>query len=82
MSTEQDLINLRVRVTELENKLDFLYRKFGVEYIDNPGMADSRIISLIKKGNKLEAIKMYRELTNSDLAEAKNAVEKIESTLL
>lgn len=82
MSTEQDLINLRARVSELESKLDFLYRKLGIEYINNPGMEDSRIIALIKKGNKLEAIKAYRELTNSGLAEAKEAVEKIESTLL
>jgi ribosomal protein L7/L12 len=82
MSAEQDLISLRARVTELESKLDFLYRKLGVEYIDNPGMADSHIISLIKKGNKLEAIKAYRELTNAGLAEAKDAVDKIEATLL
>lgn len=82
MSTEQDLISLRARVAELERRLEFLYKRMGVEYIDNPGMADSRIIALIKKGNKIEAIKMYRELTNTGLAEAKNAVEQIESTLL
>ena len=82
MSTEQDLISLRARVAELERRLDFIYRKLGVEYIDNPGLADSHIIALVKKGNKLEAIKAYRELTNSGLAEAKDAVEKIESTLL
>lgn len=82
MPTEQDLMTLRARVTELESKLDFIYRKLGIEYIDNPGMADSHILSLLKQGNKLEAIKAYRELTNSGLAEAKNAVDKIESTLL
>ena len=82
MSTEQDLISLRARVTELESKLDFIYRKLGIEYFDNPGMSDSHIISLLKKGNKLEAIKAYRELTNADLAEAKKAVEKIESSIL
>ena len=82
MTAENDIIALRARVAELENKLDFIYRKLGVEYVDNPGMADSRIIALIKKGNKLEAIKTYRELTNADLAEAKRAVEKIESNLL
>jgi ribosomal protein L7/L12 len=82
MSAEQDIINLRVRVAELERKLDFIYRKMGIEYVDNPGMADSHIISLLKQGNKLEAIKAYRELTNADLAEAKRAVEKIESNIL
>lgn len=82
MSTEQDLITLRGRVAELERRLDFIYKKLGIEYLDDPGMADSHIISLIKSGKKLEAIKAYRELTNSGLAEAKDAVEKIESSLL
>lgn len=82
MSTEQDLISLRARVTELERRLDFIYKKLGVEYIDNLEMADAHIIALVKKGNKLEAIKAYRELTNSGLAEAKQAVDRIESTLL
>jgi hypothetical protein len=82
MSTEQDLINLRVRVAELEVKLDFLYRKLGIEYVNNPGMADSRIIDLLKKGNKLEAIKVYRDLTNADLVDAKREVEKIEASIL
>lgn len=82
MSSEQDFMILRARVAELERRLDFLYRKLGVEYVDNPGMADSHIVDLLKKGNKLEAIKAYRELTNAGLAEAKNAVEQIESNLL
>ncbi len=82
MSTEQDLINLRVRVAELEVKLDFLYSKLDIEYINNPGMADARIIDLIKKGNKIEAIKAYRDLTNADLADAKREVEKIEASIL
>jgi len=82
MSAEHDIIALRARVAELENRLDFIYKKLGIEYVDNPGMADSRIIALLKKGNKLEAIKVYRELTNADLAEAKRAVESIESAAL
>lgn len=82
MSTEQEVMILRGRVAELERRLDFLYRRLGVEYVDNPGMADSHILSLLKKGNKLEAIKAYRELTNADLAEAKRAVEKIESSMM
>ena len=79
MSSEYDLISLRARVVELESRLDFLYRKLGFEYVDNPGMVDSQIIALLRKGNKIEAIKAYRELTNTSLAEAKAAVEDIES---
>ncbi len=82
MSVEHDVIALRARVAELENKLDFIYKRLGIEYVDNPGSVDPRLIALIKQGNKLEAIKVYRELTNADLAEAKRAVENIESTIL
>ncbi|HNB41149.1 MAG TPA: hypothetical protein PLG52_06595 [Anaerolineales bacterium] len=82
MSAENDIIALRSRVAELERKLDFIYRRMGIEYIDDPGMVDSQIISLLKAGNKLEAIKVYRELTNADLLDAKRAVEKIEASVL
>lgn len=81
-ATEQDILILRTRVKELENRLDFLYRKLGFEYVDNPSMANSQVIALIKEGKKIEAIKVYRELSNTGLAEAKEAVEKIEATLL
>ena len=36
---------------------------------------DPRIAELIGKGNKIEAIKLYRELTGTGLAEAKSAIE-------
>ncbi|HMV29290.1 MAG TPA: hypothetical protein PKE23_07880 [Anaerolineales bacterium] len=82
MSAENDIIALRSRVAELERKLDFLYRRMGIEYVDDPGMIDSQIISLLKQGNKIEAIKVYRDLTNADLLDAKRAVEKIEASIL
>ncbi|MBI3151984.1 MAG: ribosomal protein L7/L12 [Chloroflexi bacterium] len=81
MPTEQDIIALRSRVAELERRLDFLYKKLGIEYIDNPSSIDSRIIEFLKRGNKIEAIKIYRELTNTGLAEAKQAVDSIEARL-
>lgn len=82
MSAEQDIITLRVRVAELEKKLDFLYRKMGVEFFDEPGMVDTQVIALLKQGKKIEAIKIYRDLTNTGLAEAKQAVEKMKAAIL
>lgn len=81
MSTEQDLINLRARVAELEDRLDFLYKRLGIEYNDHPGTADPRIIESLKRGNKIEAIKVYRELTNAGLAEAKRVIDALEASL-
>jgi ribosomal protein L7/L12 len=39
---------------------------------------DSRVLALTREGRKIEAIKLYRDLTGAGLAEAKNAVEALE----
>lgn len=40
---------------------------------------DPRLTELIQSGDKIQAIKLYRELTGVGLAEAKDAVERLES---
>ena len=35
------------------------------------------VVEWLRKGNQIEAIKAYRQITNAGLAEAKDAVEKI-----
>ena len=69
---------LRSRISRLEAQLEFVYKHFGLTYIENaqPG-DDPRVIDALRKNNLIEAIKIYRELTNLGLAEAKAAVEAI-----
>ena len=81
MLIEQDLISLRARVAELESRIDFLYKHLGLADLQDPDMAEAKIIAMLKKGNKIEAIKIYRENYRVDLAEAKHAVDRIESRL-
>jgi hypothetical protein len=81
MSTETDLIALRGRVAELEDRMQYLYKRLNIEYAVEPRLVDPRILEYLKKGNKIEAIKIYREIHNVGLAEAKNAVEGIEASL-
>lgn len=80
MSTvEQQEINLlRSRIVHLEAQVDFLYRHLGIRYVENnsPG-DDPRIIDALRKNNLIEAIKIYREINDIGLAEAKAAVEAI-----
>ncbi len=69
------LNQLSAKVYHLEQQLQFLYRHLGIEYkapdnLDEVGDALSR-------GNTIEAIKLYRELTGTSLAEAKAAVEDL-----
>lgn len=81
MSMEQELSNLRERVAELENQIKFLYKRLNVESAEEPQLVNPQIIEFIKQGNKIEAIKAYRETHNVGLAEAKKAVEEIQSKL-
>jgi len=79
--SDEEITRLRVRIGELEDRIEFLYKKLGIEYIDNPRMANAKLIELIKQGKKLEAIKVYHELYNSGLAEAKKAIDDLETKL-
>ena len=82
MSVEQDVIQLRARVRELEDRLKFIYEHLHIEYSDTAEAKNKEIIDLIKAGNKIEAIKIYKEIFNVGLAEAKDEVEKIEARYL
>jgi ribosomal protein L7/L12 len=66
--SNEEIMRLRVRVAESEDRIEFLYKKLGIEYIENPRMANAKIEELVKQGNKIEAIKVYRELYNVGLA--------------
>ena len=75
MTVETDIAALRVRVRELEDHIKYLYTHLNIPYFESPEAGDAKVIEMIKKGNKIEAIKIYRELHN--VAEAKQAVEGI-----
>lgn len=80
MSTvEQQEINLlRSRIVHLEAQVDFLYRHLGITYVENHNPDDDpRILDALRKNNLIEAIKIYREINDIGLAEAKSAVEEI-----
>ena len=79
MVTESEILGLRSRIAELESRLDFLYNRLGITYVQDQGLADARVLDMLKKGNKIEAIRIYREIYNCGLAEAKQAVEGMET---
>jgi ribosomal protein L7/L12 len=81
------------RLERLERKMDLLLRQRGIEDTQPaPGIQvysvpaspatngdlTSEIVSLLAKGQKIEAIKRYREYTGSALKEARDAVDAIE----
>jgi len=83
MVTEAEMQLLRSRINELEDRLNFLYRRLNIVYADpssNP-VISPQIQDALRRGNKIEAIKIYRELTGVGLAEAKQAIDRAEQSL-
>ena len=80
MVTETEVQQLRSRINELEDRIRFLYRRLNIDYVDpssNPALSP-QIQEALRRGNKIEAIKIYRELTGVGLAEAKDVIDKAE----
>ena len=80
MITETDIIALKAKIGELEDRLKFIYRRLNLDYVDpnsDPVLAP-QVQEALRRGNKIEAIKIYRELTGTGLAEAKNAIDRAE----
>lgn len=68
------------RIARLERTVAYLMEHLNL--VENQGFrprstVPPEIIDLIQRGNKLEAIKLYREHTGVGLKEAKDAVEDL-----
>ena len=82
MITEQQYIDLRTRVIHLEGQVAFLYEHLGMTFVPQEQLTDDpKIVTALRKGNLLEAIKAYREITGAGMEEAKKAVEEIQGRL-
>ena len=79
-----DEAEMRQRLLMLERKVDFLFNELDLEAKFQefqaaalpPRMDD--VIALLRKGNKIGAIKLYQEKMGVGLREAKDEVERME----
>ena len=80
MVAESDILALKSRINELETRLKFVYRRLNLEYADpnSDPVLSPKIQEALKHGNKIEAIKIYREVTGVGLAEAKHVIDRAE----
>ena len=82
MATDQEIHDLRNHVIRLEGQVSFLYKHLGITFVPETQLTDDpRVIEQLKKGNLIEAIKIHRELNNTSLVEAKQAVEEMQGRL-
>jgi hypothetical protein len=63
------------RLTNIERKLDAIISHLGVVVPDDDDEPEVR--RLIQQGRRIQAIKLYREKSGTDLATAKNAVDDL-----
>jgi len=80
MPSESEILALKARIDELESRLKFIYRRLNIEYADpnsDPALSP-QVQDALRRGNKIEAIKIYRESTGVGLAEAKQVIDRAE----
>ena len=76
----QEISLLRGRISKLEAQIQFLYKHLGVTFVPEAvANDDEEIVEYLKKGDVMRAIRAHRSTYNSDLAQAKAAVDDIRS---
>ena len=78
-ATGVSLAEAREAVEEMARN-EFMKPPSGMRNYDDP-VLESKIRSLLSKGKKLDAVKIFRAEYGTSLSEAKNAVERIEASM-
>ncbi|MGW1887057.1 ribosomal protein L7/L12 [Streptomyces sp. NPDC001970] len=71
---ENRISRLDRRIGAIERKVDLVLEHLGIR---DTGPELARVAGLVREGRKIEAIKVYRQLTGAGLKEAKEAVERM-----
>jgi hypothetical protein len=79
MDTESQII---IRLNRLERKVDFLLEELNLVEKEEATLPDfgpvlSEVAELVRQNRKIEAIKLYREMTGVSLKEAKEVVDRL-----
>ena len=79
---QEQIYNLKSQVNKLQAQINFLYKHLNLEYIEEVNPADDpAVINVLRTGNIIEAIKVYRERHDAGLAEAKLAIDEMRARL-
>ncbi len=79
---QEQIYHLKSQINKLQAQINFLYKHLNVEYIEEVNPSDDpEVIKVLRTGNVMEAIKVYRERHDAGLAEAKLAVDEMRARL-
>ena len=77
-SSAADELQVTARLAAIERKVDAILNHLGIVDIEP---TYPQVVELARRGQKIAAIKLYRQQTGVGLAEAKHAVERMERGL-
>ena len=79
MAKPSDIEEIQQRLALVESRLQQLFEHLNLRPQEEAGGADPaqdpEIQDLVAKGNEVQAVKRYRELTGADAEEAQRAIE-------
>jgi ribosomal protein L7/L12 len=76
---DKELNEIKARLSKLESQITFLHRSLGIESQELPKIIPStQVINLLNKGDKVGAIRAFREETGAGLKDAKMYIESIQ----
>jgi hypothetical protein len=76
---DHEIFLLRQRVDRLERQIAFLLEKNDLEYHEEPTAGvPPEILELVRRGEKIKAVKLYRQHTFVGLKEAKEFIDSLE----
>jgi ribosomal protein L7/L12 len=79
MSLDREVLELRQQVGKLERQVSFLLEHLGLEYREEPNAGVSpEILELVRRGDTMGAISLFRRETGFGLKEAKEFIDSIE----
>jgi ribosomal protein L7/L12 len=76
MDTEQEIADLKRRITLLEQQVSYLLSEFS-EAAPGAPIVDPEVVALARQGKLLDAIKVYRAQTGASLEEARSVVNSL-----
>ena len=75
---KQEITEIRTRLEKIEAQLGFLFRSLGITSREAPaGRASATVLELVARGDKIAAIKAFREETGASLKDAKEFIESL-----
>jgi ribosomal protein L7/L12 len=77
MHTEQEVYELRQRVEKLERQVAALMQAVGLHDAAESAAMTPEILDLVRRGDKLKAIRLYREATGAPLKAAKAYIDSL-----